>query len=399
MKPARTIIVVTAVLALLGASSLASAQDLSQELRGWLEQTEQKLSVNPLITYSAVAANPQAYSVTTAVRLSGSVIDLVPADDPKYVYAALRSDCGASLSLWTWAHPNLRKAMRLRAVVEAPRAGRNPAAPIMALAWAPETAFSGVEQAPAAPSGDVGTGGRLVNAQPSTDPNVAGGPRTIRGTGGSGTLYGTDTATGLPYYGPPRSSPAATGPEVGVSASARSYYPNSAQTGWVYGSAASEQGQFAAYYNLARYFNRKLSHEQAYRVAQCIFGACANYRVPRPLLAAIIHAESDFNPRDTSHAGAMGLTQLMPETCHDYGITDPYDITQNIYGGAREFSEDLARYRDRDANTQVTLALAAYNAGPGAVKRAGGVPQNGETPPYIRHVLSTYSELVAKGYR
>jgi soluble lytic murein transglycosylase-like protein len=95
----------------------------------------------------------------------------------------------------------------------------------------------------------------------------------------------------------------------------------------------------------------------------------------------------------------MGLTQLMPETCHDYGITDPYDIRQNILGGAREFSEDLGRYRDRDVNTQVTLALAAYNAGPGAVKRAGGVPQNGETPPYIRHVLATYSELVAKGYR
>jgi len=111
------------------------------------------------------------------------------------------------------------------------------------------------------------------------------------------------------------------------------------------------------------------------RVAADRFGLSAD------LIHAVIRAESDYDPGCTSSAGAMGLMQLMPGTARALGVSDAYDPTQNILGGGRYLREQLDRFGD------LSLALAAYNAGPGAVSRYDGIPPYRETQTYVRRVL------------
>jgi soluble lytic murein transglycosylase-like protein len=99
------------------------------------------------------------------------------------------------------------------------------------------------------------------------------------------------------------------------------------------------------------------------------------------LLRAVIHAESAFNPMAVSNKGAQGLMQLMPGTAGDLGVTDAFDVGQNISGGARYLAQLL---KDFNGNTQ--LATAAYNAGEGAVQKYGGVPPYDETQVYVQRV-------------
>lgn len=109
--------------------------------------------------------------------------------------------------------------------------------------------------------------------------------------------------------------------------------------------------------------------------------AAKKYNVSESLLKAIAKAESDFDPGCVSSAGAMGVMQLMPETAKGLGVDDPFDPEQNIMGGAKCISLKLKEFKG-----DVRLALAAYNAGSGAVRRNGGVPSYCTT--YINKVLS-----------
>lgn len=106
------------------------------------------------------------------------------------------------------------------------------------------------------------------------------------------------------------------------------------------------------------------------------------------LLEALVSVESSFNPTAVSKAGAKGLTQLMPGTAAALGVTDPFDPAQNLAGGAKYLSQMLKQF---DGNTE--LALAAYNAGPGAVKRHGGIPPFSETRSYVQNVMARYKNL------
>lgn len=108
------------------------------------------------------------------------------------------------------------------------------------------------------------------------------------------------------------------------------------------------------------------------------------------LLAAMISNESGFNPYATSGAGARGLMQLMPQTAASLGVTDAYDPEQNVRAGARYLRALLDRFGT------LQLAVAAYNAGPAAVERYGGVPPYLETRAYVRNVLARYRELGRK---
>ncbi|MEO1167442.1 MAG: lytic transglycosylase domain-containing protein [Pseudomonadota bacterium] len=107
----------------------------------------------------------------------------------------------------------------------------------------------------------------------------------------------------------------------------------------------------------------------------------ARHRLPPKLLQALVWQESRFNPMAISPAGAAGLAQLMPATARELGVTNRHDPAQNIDGGARYLRQMLDQFG------AIHLALAAYNAGPGAVSRAGGIPKNRETPGYVRNVI------------
>ncbi|MBX3111474.1 MAG: lytic transglycosylase domain-containing protein [Fimbriimonadaceae bacterium] len=118
--------------------------------------------------------------------------------------------------------------------------------------------------------------------------------------------------------------------------------------------------------------------------------AAAKYGVDTALFQGLVQQESDFNSRLVSSAGAMGLAQLMPATARALGVDDPFDPRQNLEGGAKYLSQMLKQFGD------VKLALAAYNAGPGAVARAKGIPEIPETQDYVRKVLG-YAERIRAG--
>lgn len=121
------------------------------------------------------------------------------------------------------------------------------------------------------------------------------------------------------------------------------------------------------------------------KFAEIIQQAAQKYNVDPRLIQAVIRAESNFNPKATSSAGAMGLMQLMPATAAGLGVTDPYDPKDNIFGGTKFLARLLQKYKN-----DISLALAAYNAGPGAVDRYGGIPPYSETRIYVQRVLQYY---------
>ncbi len=138
-------------------------------------------------------------------------------------------------------------------------------------------------------------------------------------------------------------------------------------------------------------FNPRLSDAQRDQFTEAILRFSAAHGVDARLIVAIIAVESSFDPNSTSHSGAMGLGQLMPGTASGMGVTNAYDPIQNIAATVKLIRGHLEKYKDRpDA---FNLALAAYNAGSGAVRRHGGVPPFKETTRYIWKVYNLYKQL------
>ncbi len=136
----------------------------------------------------------------------------------------------------------------------------------------------------------------------------------------------------------------------------------------------------------AKFFNPNLTNEQAETIAAAILRSSIQNGVDPRLVVAVIACESSFRPDAVGKKGEIGLGQLKPETAAGLGV-DPYDPIQNIDGCVRYLRQQLDRFGSLE------LALAAYNAGPNAVSKAGGIPQNGITPRYVQKVLDLYRRL------
>lgn len=130
------------------------------------------------------------------------------------------------------------------------------------------------------------------------------------------------------------------------------------------------------------------------QIERAIQLAAQQHNLDPEFIRAVIRAESNFRPDAVSSAGAMGLMQLMPGTAASLGVTDPFDIAQNIDGGSRYLRRMLDLF-----NGDTQLALAAYNAGAGAVQRHGGIPPFRETQTFVPRVHGFWEENLLNQYR
>jgi soluble lytic murein transglycosylase-like protein len=121
------------------------------------------------------------------------------------------------------------------------------------------------------------------------------------------------------------------------------------------------------------------------KITDMIREVSARYNVDPALVRAVIQTESNWNASAISRKGAQGLMQLVPGTAQQLGVSNAFDPKQNLDGGVRYLHSLLERY-----NGDLDKALAAYNAGPGAVDRAGGIPQYRETREYVQKVTDSY---------
>ena len=153
---------------------------------------------------------------------------------------------------------------------------------------------------------------------------------------------------------------------------------------------AETSSQYAA---LIHKFNPKLQQHQTHKLALEVIKDSQRSHLDARLLIALVTVESRWRQSAVSSAGARGLGQLMPHTAHVLGV-NPRDPKQNLLGASTYLARMIRTFGAH--GNHLHLAIAAYNAGPLAVRRAGGIPYNGETPEYVRRVISLWHSIRAR---
>lgn len=148
--------------------------------------------------------------------------------------------------------------------------------------------------------------------------------------------------------------------------------------------------RFITVYDTQRVGQRKIRTPRRLNLSEVIEKEAKRNNLDPLLVEILIHHESNFRPYAVSRTGAQGLMQLMPGTANMLGVDDSFDVEQNVAGGTRYLAEQLARFKN------LGHALAAYNAGPGAVKRFGGVPPYAETQNYVASIAASYASKQKK---
>ena len=147
-----------------------------------------------------------------------------------------------------------------------------------------------------------------------------------------------------------------------------------------------------AYASALRAFDPALDDAHAMRLAARVVAEADAARIDARLVVALVAVESSWNPRAVSPAGARGLGQLMPATAAGLGV-DPDDAEANLHGTVTHLAALLARYRRLPPGRRYDTAVAAYNAGAGAVDRYGGIPPYAETRLEVRRVIGLWRRL------
>lgn len=148
-----------------------------------------------------------------------------------------------------------------------------------------------------------------------------------------------------------------------------------------------------AYARTVLYYNPYLTEQQVDTIVRSILQHSGRYGVDPRMVVAVIACESTFNVRARSHAGAQGLGQLMPGTAYTLGVTNAYEPSQNIEGTVLYLKQQMNRWRHLPFQKRMEFTLAAYNAGPGAVQKYGGIPPYAETQNYVRKVIYVWRQL------
>ena len=151
-----------------------------------------------------------------------------------------------------------------------------------------------------------------------------------------------------------------------------------------------------AYVSAIRYFNPGIDEPEAEEIVAAIMREAWDQKVDPRLVVAIVATESSFDRTARSSAGARGLGQLLPGTAASDGVTNVEDIDQNIHATVLTLKGNIEHYSYLDAQDCFVRAIAAYNAGTGAVDRYGGVPPYDETVNYVFKVISLWRHLTGQ---